>query len=83
MFFSADMKRYTCTLCLCTLKILYVSAFLYFSLLKTKHWIFVFGNLIGSLRASGATLKVEGLTSDSKWGEGGGGGENTFFSVAL
>ena len=30
----------------------------------------------------GATLKVVGLTSNSKWG-GGEGGENTFFSVTL
>ena len=41
-------------------------------------------------RARGATLKVGvgggggggGLTSDSKWGDGGG-AENTFFSVTL
>ena len=35
-------------------------------------------------RGRGATLKVGGLTSDSKWGGGGGeGAENTFFSVTL
>ena len=40
--------------------------------------------LAGPLRARGATLKVGGLTSDSKWGGGGGGGaENTFFLVTL
>ena len=32
-------------------------------------------------RVGGASLKVVGLTSDSKWGGGGGG--NTFFSITI